>query len=275
MNVLLVNDDGIDSAGIASLRSAIEDICEVFVVAPESERSACSHSITLRSPVSAIRLSEREYAVDGTPADCVDLAVLKLFADVRFDLFLSGINYGHNVGEDVSYSGTVGAAIEATMLGLRSIALSVPRTDPANFDAASKLAREILLRFPVPKVPQRTFLNINLPPGDGPFPIMVTRQGRLHFLNTISEQTDCDAQLDSACNEQRFKIGRTTKPDLAEEGTDVYAVNHGFISVTPMRIDLTDRGAFILTEALLAEAFGQEAKLAGPGGDSSAPHRRL
>ncbi|MBN1593871.1 MAG: 5'/3'-nucleotidase SurE [Candidatus Coatesbacteria bacterium] len=260
MKILLVNDDGINADGIISLEKALSAVAEVYVVAPDEERSACSHSITLRRPISATKLSDRKYSIDGVPADCVNLALLHLFADVDFDLVLSGINNGHNTGEDISYSGTVAGAIEATSLGRRAMALSIGYSERPDFGAAREFAREFVVRFPMNELPPICFLNINFPKGKGPFPVMVTRQGRLHFENSVTQIGD-DAALDGTAGAvRRFKIGRTTERGLADEGTDVYAVNRGYISITPMHVDLTDLRAFEKTEHLVFQAMGSEAK---------------
>lgn len=256
MNILLVNDDGIQSGGIACLEETLSEIAVVYVVAPDSERSACSHSITLRRPIVARRVSERKYAVDGVPADCVNLALLNLFADVKFDLLVSGVNNGHNTGEDISYSGTVAGAIEATSLGVRSIAVSIGFSEKPNFGPACQFTRDLITHFPMDRLPDRAFLNVNLPRGDGPFPVMVTRQGKLHFENKVAEVDASDSSPRDPDTARSLRIHRTTEPHRSEEGTDVYAVNNGFISITPMHSDLTDRGAVELTEALVQAAFG-------------------
>ncbi len=255
MNILLVNDDGIHAEGIVRLEESLSDFCDIYVVAPETERSACSHSITLRRPVLAKQLLERKFAVDGVPADCVNLALLKLFADVDFDLVLSGVNNGHNTGEDVSYSGTVAGAIEAAMLGRRAMALSVGHSERPDFGPACEFTRDFVRRFSMSDLPPICFLNINFPLGAGPFPVMVTRQGRLHFENSVVEVEDPTSSDGTPEGARRFRIGRTTEHDRAAEGTDVHAVCNGFISITPMNVDLTDERALNTTERLLRSAL--------------------
>ncbi len=255
MNILLVNDDGIYAEGIVRLEESLLDFADVYVVAPEAERSACSHSITLRRPISATRLSERKFSIDGVPADCVNLALLNLFADVEFDLVLSGINNGHNTGEDISYSGTVAGAIEATSLGRRAMALSVRFSEQPNFGPACKFAKDFVKRFSMGGLPPICFLNINFPSGEGPFPVVVTRQGRLHFENSVVEVVGSDSSDGTPGAVRRFKIGRTTEHGRAAKGTDVYAVSRGFISITPMHVDLTDTRALALTERLVSAAL--------------------
>jgi len=252
MKILLVNDDGIGAEGIVRLEEALSDFSNVYVVAPETERSACSHSITLRKPVSATQLSARKFAVDGVPADCVNLALLNLFADVDFDLVLSGINNGFNTGEDISYSGTVAGAIEATALGRRAVALSVGFSEQPRLDLACGWTRDFIRRFPFRELPKRCFLNINFPRGDGPFPVMLATQGRLDFTNSVTE-IEPSASGDCASGSKRqFTIGRTTRPELADRGTDVYAIRNGFISVTPMTVDFSDTRALGTVERILS-----------------------
>ncbi|MBN2208034.1 MAG: 5'/3'-nucleotidase SurE [Candidatus Coatesbacteria bacterium] len=258
MNILLVNDDGIEAEGLVRLEHCLSDFCEVYVVAPEGERSACSHSITLRRPVRATRISERKFAVDGMPADCVNLALLNLFAGVQFDLVLSGINNGYNTGEDVSYSGTVAGAIEATALGRRAVALSVGYSERPRLDAACEFTRGFVRRFPMSELPPICFLNVNFPPGEGPFPVMVTKQGRLHFENSVTEVDNPGASGGASHGTRGFVIGRTTQYERAAKGTDVYAVNNGFISVTPMHVDLTDTRALQVTKRLVSAALAMD-----------------
>ena len=262
MNILLVNDDGIHAEGIVRLEESLSDFSDIYVVAPETERSACSHSITLRRPVSAKQLAERKFAVDGMPADCVNLALLKLFADVDFDLVLSGVNNGHNTGEDISYSGTVAGAIEATSLGRRAMALSVGHSERPNFGPACEFTRDFVRAFSMSDLPPICFLNINFPVGAGPFPVVVTRQGRLHFENSVVEVEDPTSSDGSPGDVRRFRIGRTTEHDRAAEGTDVHAVSNGFISITPMRVDLTDLRALDVTRRLVSSvlAMGEGAE---------------
>jgi len=258
MNILLVNDDGIHAEGIVRLEESLADFADVYVVAPEAERSACSHSITLRRPISATQLSERRFAVDGVPADCVNIALLSLFADVEFELVLSGINNGHNTGEDISYSGTVAGAIEATSLGRRAMSLSVPFSERPDFGPACKFTRDFVRRFSMGDLPPICFLNINFPVGAGPFPVMVTRQGRLHFENSVVEVENPTSSDGTPGEVRRFRIGRTTEHSRAADGTDVYAVANGTISITPMHVDLTDMRAFDLTERLMISAIARQ-----------------
>ncbi|MCD6326597.1 5'/3'-nucleotidase SurE [bacterium] len=256
MKILLVNDDGIRAEGLVRLEETLAQTHDVYVAAPETEQSACSHSITLRRPVQAREISDREFAVDGVPADCVNLALLQLFADHKFDLLISGINLGHNIGEDISYSGTVAGAIEATGLGVRSIALSIGYSKQPNFGPACAFVRRFLERFSLKSIPNGTFLNINIPFGEGPFEAVVTRQGNLHFSNSVAEDEAGAQEVDCPNATRGFRIHRTTEGHRATEGTDVHAVNNGYISITPMRLDYTDRGAFELTGALVRLAFG-------------------
>jgi len=261
MKILLVNDDGIEALGLVRLEEALSSFCDVYVVAPETERSACSHSITLRRPIEAKQISQRKFAVDGVPADCVNLALLNLFADVDFDLVLSGINNGFNTGEDVSYSGTVAGAIEAASLGWRAIALSVGYSEQPKVGSACEFTVDFVRRLSLEDFPDRCFLNINFPRGEGPFPVMLTRQGRLRFENDVVEVDADSREKEAAARTRRFRIGRTTRTDLAAEGTDVYAVSNGFISITPMQSDLTDVRALGLMRHLLRSALPDQSRL--------------
>ncbi len=255
MKILLVNDDGIEAPGIVRLEQTLAALADVYVVAPETERSACSHSITLRRPIEARQISQRKFAVDGVPADCVNLALLNLFADVQFDLVLSGINNGYNTGEDVSYSGTVAGAIEATLLGWRAIALSVGYSEQPNLGPACEFTADFVRRLSLKDLPDRCFLNINFPRGEGPFPVMLTSQGRLLFENNVVEVDANSKGKGTPHRTRRFRIGRTTRPELAAEGTDVYAVSNGFISITPMQSDLTDVEALSEMQHLVRSAL--------------------
>jgi len=240
MRLLCTNDDGILAHGLACLVRAAESLGEVFVVAPDREQSATSHSLTLHHPLRPVRHNERRYQVDGTPTDCVMLAVEALMPD-RPDFVLSGVNHGQNMGEDVLYSGTVAAAMEGLALGIPSIAISFAggdlRADMTLLDAqVDSLSRVLAHLTSLPSFPASTLLNVNLPPvPDGQIKgVRLTRLGRRVYSNSLKPMHD-------PWGRAIFWIGGG---ELKWEGgpdTDFGAINEGYISVTPLHLDLTHR----------------------------------
>src|SRR5881296_2096311 len=170
--LLVTNDDGIHAAGLAALAAALDDLGEVHVLAPEREQSACGHALTLHRPLRVQRFSERRHSVNGTPSDCVNLGVLG-FLPERPVLVVSGVNHGSNLGDDVTYSGTVSAAMEGTLLGVPSIAVSLAAG--GDLAVAAEVARLIALRVLVTGLPPKTLLNVNVPAA--PRGIRLTRLG--------------------------------------------------------------------------------------------------
>ncbi|MEK7709400.1 MAG: 5'/3'-nucleotidase SurE, partial [candidate division NC10 bacterium] len=162
--VLVTNDDGINAPGLAALAEALAPLGDVYVVAPEREQSTVGHALTLHRPLRVDRLAERRFAVNGTPSDCVNLAVLGLLP-AEPTLVVSGINHGSNLGDDVTYSGTVSAAMEGTLLGIPSIAVSLVGPEQGGFGEAGKIARLIAMRTLVEGLPPKTLLNVNVPGG--------------------------------------------------------------------------------------------------------------
>jgi 5'-nucleotidase len=233
MPVLLVtNDDGVHAAGLAALAGAVDDLGEVHVIAPEREQSACSHALTLHRPLRVERVRERWYAVNGTPSDCVNLGVLGFLPEAPV-LVLSGINHGANLGDDVTYSGTVSAAMEGTLLGVPSIAVSL--LDGGDLDEAGRVARLVAARTLVEGLPARTLLNVNVPAA-APRGVQVTRLGHRVYLEKIVEQRDPRGR-------SFYWIGAGEPRWEAVEGTDMAAVHQGFASVTPLHLDLTHHRA--------------------------------
>src|SRR5437868_6352134 len=159
--LLVTNDDGIHATGLSALAEALGDLGEVWVIAPEREQSACGHALTLHRPLRAVPMGERRFAVNGTPSDCVNLAVLG-FMPERPVLVVSGINHGGNLGDDVTYSGTVSAAMEGTLLGVPSVAVSL-LDGHSDFTAAARAARLVVMRTLVEGLPPKTLLNVNVP----------------------------------------------------------------------------------------------------------------
>lgn len=239
MRILCTNDDGFLAHGLDCLVRAAESLGEVTVVAPDREQSATSHSLTLHHPVRPIRRGERRWQVDGTPTDCVMLALEALMPE-RPDFVLSGINHGHNMGEDVLYSGTVSAAMEGLMLGVPAIALSFAggdlRADLSFLDEQVPTVRRLLEHFcDAERFPPNTLLNINLPPlRNGEVRgIRLTRLGRRVYSKSISEMQD-------PWGRRIYWIGGGSIEWRGEPDSDFQAIRDGYISVTPLHIDLTN-----------------------------------
>jgi len=237
MIILLTNDDGIHAPALLALRECLAPLGRVITVAPDRDQSATSHSLTLHRPFRILRHDADTFSVDGTPTDCVVCAFYGLL-DEKPDLVISGINHGPNMGEDVFYSGTVAAAIEGTLQGAPSIATSLvtrQRTDfrePAAFVA--RLAREAVERGLGP----RRLLNVNLPfrPWEEIAGVMVTRLGSRRYRDTLIKKVDPRGR-------DYYWIGGEDPVWESTPGTDFQAVHEGWISVTPLRLDLTDDGA--------------------------------
>ena len=226
--LLVTNDDGVHARGLATLAEAVADLGDVYVLAPEREQSACGHALTLHRPLRIAEIRERWWAVNGTPSDCVNLAVLG-FLPERPVLVLSGINHGSNLGDDVTYSGTVSAAMEGTLLGVPSIAVSL--SDGGDFDAAATVARLVATRALVDGVPAQTLLNVNVPSG-APKGIRLARLGHRDSSEKIVAQTDPRGRT-------HYWIGGPP-PREALEGTDIGVVHEGYVAVTPVHLDLTN-----------------------------------
>lgn len=237
--VLISNDDGIDATGLRILEEALFGMVkEVWVVAPNEERSAASHAITMRQPLFAEPLGPSRYMVSGTPTDCVLLAVHRLMLDGPPDLLLSGVNEGGNLGEDITYSGTVGAAMEGALLGIPSIAFSqfYNRDRPVLWSTAAQWIGPVLQQLMAYSLPYGAFLNVNFPDiaAAEVVGIEVTHQGRRKIGGDISEISGPDGR-------PFYRIGRGRREDPHFKGSDLAAIHRGAISVTPMTLDLTDR----------------------------------
>lgn len=233
MRLLLSNDDGIRAEGLAALAQALDDLAEVWVVAPEHEQSASSHALSLHRPLRIREHSPRWFAVDGTPADCVYVGVNHLMKDARPALVLSGINHGPNLAADVIYSGTVAAAMEGALLGVPSIAFSLASRSELEFAAAARFARSLVQAALLAELPRGMLLNVNVP-ASGPISgYEVTRLGRHAYVAEVIEKEDPRGR-------KYFWIGGTGYEHETELGTDVTAVHDGArVSVTPMMLDLT------------------------------------
>jgi 5'-nucleotidase len=239
MRILLTNDDGIHSDGLIKLEEALREIGDVYVVAPASEMSGTSHSLTLARPLRIKRIDNRHWSVDGTPTDCVTLALNKIIGpDEQPDICVSGINYGANLGDDVSYSGTVAGALEATILGVPSIAMSLVTKRNFDFTFAASFAKWIVQKVLQDGLAKGTLLNVNLPPGEIKG-ARLTKQGIKHARPVITENHDPRGK-------PYYWIGEQYYGAEAEDGTDYRAIEQGFVSITPIRSDMTDHRALSL-----------------------------
>jgi 5'-nucleotidase len=248
--ILVTNDDGYRSEGIRALAAAMARFGEVTIVAPIQEASAVGHGLTLRQPLRLDAIGERIFAVDGTPTDCVSLAVTQVFKGLP-DLIVSGINKGWNLGDDVTYSGTVAGALEAALLGVPGIAVSVRATRGAyDFAPASQVTAavaEAILRAPLPS---RTFLNINLPKGQ-PKGYRVTVQAKRNHITSVAERHDPKGR-------PYYWIEEGEDEWLPHDRSDYQAVRDGYVSLTPLHPDLTAHHALAAVEAL---SFEKEAEV--------------
>ena len=241
VRILITNDDGIHAEGIKALENALLEVGDVFVVAPESEMSGASHSLTLARPLRIRQIDERHWTVDGTPTDCVTLALNRILPiEQRPHICASGINHGANLGDDATYSGTVAGALEATILGVPAIAFSLAVSRNQDFTESAKIARQMIEKAIKEGLPDGTLLNINVPKGTSKG-IRVTKQGFKDARPVISEHTDPRGKL-------YYWIGEERNGFHADEGggTDFEAIDEGFVSVTPMRSDLTNHQAIEL-----------------------------
>ena len=233
--ILISNDDGINSEGLHKLNETLKDLGEVFVVAPDRDQSAVSHSLSLYRPLRIEQISDNVYTVDGTPTDCVNIAVNGILKDRKIDIVVSGINKGENLGDDITYSGTVSAAMEGALLGVPSIAVSLATKVDFNFEAAayySKLIAEYVLRS---NLPPATILNVNVPhmPKGDIRGVLVTRQGKRVYGEPIVEKVDPRGK-------KYYWIGGYELGSVDIENSDITAVKNGYVSVTPVSLDLTD-----------------------------------
>jgi 5'-nucleotidase len=229
--ILVTNDDGVFSEGLKLLAAGLSEIAEVIVVAPDREQSATGHSLTLHRPLRMQQIDENFYSVDGTPTDCVNLGVLWLLKDRKPDLVVSGINFGSNLGDDVTYSGTVSATFEGTLLGIPSVAFSQEVGDPFSFEKGALFARRFIEVLLDEDLPDDLLLNVNLPAGplSG---VLFTRLGKRVYKQVVVEKEDPRGR-------RYFWIAGTPEWQH-EDGTDHAAVSSGQVSITPLHLDLTD-----------------------------------
>lgn len=239
MRVLVTNDDGINSLGLHALVYALEGAAETYVVAPEHERSATGHAITLHKPLRAVPslLPESKihaWATNGTPADCVALGVLELLPD-RPDIVISGINVGPNLGRDLTYSGTVSGAMEGTIFRIPSLAVSVGAFRDTIFEVAAGFAMRLVRLVIERGLPEDTLLNVNVPnlSRDQIKGVKITRQGEKRYISKLEKRTDPRGRL-------YYWLTGAPAPQPDVEGTDSWALGLGYISVTPIRLNMTD-----------------------------------
>lgn len=233
MHILLSNDDGYQAAGLRILAETLSKYHQILVVAPERDRSGASNSLTLDRPLRTHVADNGFYYVNGTPTDCVHLAITGLM-ETEPDMVISGINAGANMGDDVLYSGTVAAAMEGRFLGLPAIAVSINSFEAQHFETAASAVQKIVARLQSEPLKSDTILNINVPnlPADKIRGIKATRLGNRHKSEGVIKQKD-------PRGEPMYWVGPPGKAQDAGEGTDFYAVEHNYISVTPLQIDLT------------------------------------
>lgn len=251
MHILISNDDGYRAPGIRCLAQAVASVAKVTVVAPDRDRSGASNSLTLDSPLRARTADNGFTYVEGTPTDCVHLAITGLL-DEEPDMVVSGINAGANLGDDVIYSGTVAAAMEGRFLGLPAIAVSMVSHQPEHFATAARVVLDLLERIEAHPVPAETILNVNVPdlPYDALQGWQVTRLGHRHKSEPVICQTDPRGR-------PIYWVGPAGSEQDAGPGTDFHAVRHGFVSVTPLHVDLTRHDVLETIRACLGD--GSEA----------------
>lgn len=233
MKILISNDDGYQSRGIKALADALATIADIHVVAPDRDRSGASNSLTLDSPIRARTGANGYTSVDGTPTDCVHLAITGLL-ECEPDMVVAGINDGANLGDDVLYSGTVAAAMEGRFLGFPALAISLAGEQPKHFDTAARVAVELVQRVLSGSLPADTILNVNVPdlPWDALAGMQATRLGHRHKSEPVVEMRDPRGRT-------VYWVGPAGTEQDAGPGTDFHAIRTGHVSITPLDVDLT------------------------------------
>jgi 5'-nucleotidase len=237
MKILVSNDDGYQSPGLHALADALRPLGRVIVVAPDRDRSGASNSLTLDVPIRAHRLADDFYRVGGTPTDCVHLAITGLL-DGEPDMVVAGINHGPNLGDDVIYSGTVAAATEGRFLGFPAIAVSMASQEPAHLETAARIAAELVARLKAEPLESSVILNVNVPdlPFDAVRGLAATRLGHRHKAEPVTAAVDPRGRA-------IYWVGPAGPEQDAGPGTDFHALREGFVSVTPLQVDLTRHAA--------------------------------
>ena len=234
MKILVSNDDGYQAPGIIRLAEALREIGEVLVVAPDRDRSGASNSLTLRRPLYIHHHPDGVISIEeGTPTDCVHVAVTGLL-DEEPDMVVSGVNAGPNMGDDVIYSGTVAAATEGRFLGSPALAISLAGSDPQHFETAARVARDLVIRLRDHPLPADTILNVNVPdlPWEQLAGFQSTRLGHRHRAEPVVKSTDPRGR-------PVYWVGPAGAEQDAGPGTDFHAVRNGYVSITPIQVDLT------------------------------------
>jgi len=233
MRILISNDDGYQSPGLLILAQTLALQGSVIIVAPDRDRSGASNSLTLKNPLRAHELGNGHYFVEGTPTDCVHLAITGLLDDEP-DLVVAGINHGPNLGDDVLYSGTVAAATEGRFLGLPAMAVSIASPEPKHLDTAARIAATLVSNLDADVLGSNLILNVNVP--DLPYEqlagLKATRLGHRHKAESATRTQDPRGRT-------IYWVGPAGPEQDAGPGTDFHAVRHGFVSVTPLQVDLT------------------------------------
>ena len=240
--LLLTNDDGYEAGGLQLLCRALEGLGDIYVSAPESEQSASSHSLTLRKKIRTERVKDRHYKVAGTPTDSVLLGINTVIKKTP-DLIVSGINHGPNMGEDVTYSGTVAAAIEGTILGVPSVAISSLQRTIDDTDAIGRIARVVVESALRLGVPDNALLNVNIPnPSISEVKgVRITKLGSRAYENILDEEKDENGAT-------VYTIGGDEPVWKEDPGTDIDAIRNGYVSITPLHLDLTHYKAVVEME---------------------------
>lgn len=245
--ILVTNDDGIDSAGLKVLAKSLKKLGRVIVVAPDRDKSAVSHSLTMHRPLRIKHLTKDMIAIDGTPTDCVAIALQKVLTTAPA-LLVSGINNGPNLGDDISYSGTVAAALEGTMHCIPSIAVSMVEKN-SNYTQGAEIAARLASFVMEQGLPENTLLNVNIPAGKTINGLRVTRQGRSLWRDSIQETTDPWGNI-------LYWIGGGLPVTDSAKDTDMHAVSRGYVSITPIHLDKTSHeGVLYLKEDWQLESW--------------------
>lgn len=233
MRILVANDDGIESPGIQALAAALQPLGEIFVVAPDREQSAASHAISLHRPLRLHRVRERQWAVDGTPTDCVYLAMNHILRDSPPEMVVSGINRGSNLADDVTYSGTVAAAMEGALFGVPALAFSLAsKSRTWDFAPAAAFARKLVETVAARPLPRGALLNVNIPDGT-PSGFALTKLGKRSYGQVVAERRDPRGRA-------YYWIGGDEQGHEDIPGSDCNAVyDEGKVSITPLHLDLT------------------------------------
>ena len=238
MRILISNDDGVLAPGIRALANELATVAQIEVMAPDRNRSGSSNSLTLLQPLRVRQLDNGHYSVEGTPTDCVHLALTGFFDPIANGV-VSGINDGANLGDDIIYSGTVAAAMEGRYLGLPAIAVSMVGDNIQHYDTAAVIVRQLILKFSADQLPKQTILNINVP--DLPLSeikgLEVTRLGKRHSAEPIVKEYDPRGR-------PIYWVGQPGPEADAGPGTDFFAVNQGCVSITPLHLDMTHYKVF-------------------------------